>query len=642
MNYLTLDFETFWSTTHSLTKMSPILYCTSPETELISLSFKLGDHPAYTIWGEDAIKAWAKRQPWEDLAVIAHNGNGFDFMLLVWRLGARPRLFLDTLAMARPLHAKTAGGSLKALVKHYELGVKDQTVLHQTKGRHLKDFTLQERVDMGVYNRADVDQTWALFKKLAPLTPPHELLLMDMTARMLVYPQFYVDQPLLTRGLKAERARKHTMLMELAQQLEIVGLTDDDIAAQVQTVLMSAAKFSEILVSRGVPVPTKISPTTGREAPALAKTDQAFTALQDHDDPMVSMATRARLGVRSTILESRIEAMLAVSSAVNGQMPVPLLYYGADTTGRFSGNMGLNLQNLPRVDPKNPKLSDVLRLSLMAPPDHKVVVADLSGIELRMNHFLWKVPSSMALFQDEPAKADLYKEFAATLYSTPKTDVTKVQRHIGKLAHLGLQYGAAAGTFKKVAKVMGGVDLDDNQAAKIVATWRDAYPEIVSGWRTCQNAIHDMVRSANKPLPIDPWGLCGTIKDGIQLPRGQVIRYPNLRQEWDAKSQQQSWVYGEGRHKAKIYSSKIVENIVQALSRIVLTDIMLAYAKTSLGKKYPVALCVHDEIVCVAHQDDAQAVLDTLHTLMRTPPTWFPELVTWSEGDIAQRYGTAK
>lgn len=643
MNYLTLDFETYWSQNHSLSEMNPILYCTHPETELISVSCKINGESTYTIWGEKAIQAWAKLIPWEDLAVIAHNGNGFDFMLLVWRLGVHPRLFIDTMAMARPVHAKTTGVSLKALVRHYGLGVKDATALHQTKGKHLLDFTNQELADMGTYNRMDVDQTWGLFQKLLPLTPLSEMKLIDMTARMLVYPQFHVDQQLLTRGLKAERARKHIMLMELAQHLGIIGLTDEDIAAQARTILMSAAKFSEILVSRGVPVPTKISPTTGKETPALAKTDEAFTALQEHPDPIVSTATRARLGVKSTILESRIEAMLAVSTALDGKMPIPLQYYGADTTGRFSGNMGLNMQNLPRVDPKAPKLSDVLRLSLMAPPNHKVVVADLSGIELRMNHFLWQVPSSMDLFRADPEKADLYKEFASKLYNIPKDEVTKAQRQIGKLAHLGLQYGSGPGTFRKVAKTLGGVDLDDNQAAKIVTAWREAYPEIVKAWATCQNAITDMIRPADKPLPpLDPWGLTVPVKHGIRLPQGMMIRYPNLRQEWDEKAGRQNWVYGEGRHKAKLYGSKMVENLIQALSRIALTDIMLTYSKTPLGKRYPIAHCVHDEIICVTHQDDAQEVLGLLHHLMRTPPAWFPDLVTWSEGDIAQRYGNAK
>lgn len=86
----------------------------------------------------------------------------------------------------------------------------------------------------------------------------------------------------------------------------------------------------------------------------------------------------------------------------------------------------------------------------------------------------------------------------------------------------------------------------------------------------------------------------------------------------------------------------IVHNCIQALSRLVMSDVMLAYVKTPLGRKYPIAHIVHDELIVVAHQDDAQDVLDLLNRLMRTPPEWFPELVTWSEGDIAQRYGKAK
>ena len=208
--------------------------------------------------------------------------------------------------------------------------------------------------------------------------------------------------------------------------------------------------------------------------------------------------------------------------------------------------------------------------------------------------------------------------------------------------HLGLQYGSGPGTFRKVAKTLGGVDLDDDQAATIVTAWREAYPEIVKAWFICGTSIHDMTRTADTLPPLDPWGICSTVQHGIRLPQGMMIRYPNLRQEWDEKAGRQNWVYGEGRHKAKLYGSKVVENLIQALSRIALADIILEYGKTPLGRRYKIAHCVHDEIVCVTHQDDAQEVLGLLHHLMRTPPAWFPDLVTWSEGDIAQRYGNAK
>ena len=171
--------------------------------------------------------------------------------------------------------------------------------------------------------------------------------------------------------------------------------------------------------------------------------------------------------------------------------------------------------------------------------------------------------------------------------------------------HLGLQYGSGPGTFRKVAKTLGGVDLDDDQAATIVTAWREAYPEIVKAWFICGTSIHDMTRTADTLPPLDPWGICSTVQHGIRLPQGMMIRYPNLRQEWDEKAGRQNWVYGEGRHKAKLYGSKVVENLIQALSRIALADIILEYGKTPLGRRYKIAHCVHDEIVCVTHQDDA-------------------------------------
>jgi hypothetical protein len=61
-----------------------------------------------------------------------------------------------------------------------------------------------------------------------------------------------------------------------------------------------------------------------------------------------------------------------------------------------------------------------------------------------------------------------------------------------------------------------------------------------------------------------------------------------------------------------------------------------------IGKHYPLAHMVHDELIYVVKDEDAQDVLNTLQGHMRTPPTWWPELVTWSEGDIAKTYGDAK
>lgn len=632
----TIDIESFWSPTHSLTKMSPIAYCMHPDTELISCAFKFNNDKTHVVFGEEAITNWFASVDWSDKIVIAHNGAGFDFMILAWRLGVVPAMWADTLCMARPIHAKTTGLSLAALVKHYGLGTKDQAALINTKGRHLKDFTMAEREAMKVYNKTDVDQCWGLFKKLYPLTSKEEMRLIDMTTRMLVAPKFVVDRNLLVATLNEERVRKQKMLVDLGKMIGVCGENEEtdaeSIAEAVCKTLGSAPKFSALLTELGVEVPRKISPTTGKEAPALAKTDEAFIALQDHDNPIVAAAARARLGVKSTLLETRIEAFIEASDSLGGKLPVPIKYYGADTTGRDSG-WAYNCQNLPRVSGKP---SDALRNSLTAGPGKKVVVADLSGIELRVNMFLWKVPYAMELFRKDPEKADLYKALASEVLDVPIDGMPKMVRQAGKAMHLGCGFGlGTASKYRAVAKTMAGVIVSEDEASQHINGYRRKHPEIVQGWKTCHAALKKIYMGVEEP--IDPWGLCWTCQEGIRTPKG-IIRYPDLREE-TTEDGRTEWMYGSGRNKARIYAGKVDENIVQSLARNVVMGMAL-----DIEKQFGLSptLRVHDELVYVVDEDDAEQTLANVQSVMRTPPAWWSELVVWSEGDIADTYGAAK
>jgi len=638
MKICTVDLETYWSVTHSLTKMSPIAYCMHSDTEIISCAFKFDDGPTEVIFGEADVIAYANKVDWSQYWVVGHNLSGFDAMILSWRMGIKPKLWGCTLAMARPIHAKDVGLSLSKLVEHYQLGYKDQSVLMQTKGRNLCDFTEQEIADMKRYNADDVDQCYALLRRLIKQTRRDEVKLIDMTIRMLVEPQFESNAALLEQTLFEEGERKKAMLVEASKILDVYdALESADVNADsALKLLSSAAKFAAFLQSLEVPVPTKVSPRTGKQIPALAKTDEDFIALQEHDNPIVSTAAAARLEAKSTILQTRIQAFLDAAGAhPQSKVPIPLKYYGADTTGRWSG-WGYNPQNLPRVNPYNPRPSDALRKSIVAPAGHKVVVADLSGIELRVNHFLWQVPSSMEMFKADPEKADLYKDFASKLYDVPFDQVTKEQRQVGKVAHLGLGFGAGWKTFMTVAKLMGGVDITEDESQDIVNKWRDSYYEITSGWRTCHAALPTILRGAEGKA-VDPWGMVYPIPEGLKTPKG-IIRYPDLRTERNEDNRME-FVYGHGRNKARIYAGKIDENIVQHLARCVIADNALTVQKiTGLNP----ALMVHDELVYVVPEDVAVETLAAVQEVMRTPPEWWPELVTWSEGDIADTYGDAK
>lgn len=621
------DFETYWSDTHSLSKLSALDYVMSPKTELISLSLKK-EGKAVCVFGEKNIRELVSRIDWSNKLLVAHNNSEFDALIFAFRLGIKPKMWGCTLAMARPIHAKDVGGSLASLVEHYGLGKKDSSALLATKGKHLKDFTPDEIAAMRTYNMMDTEQCYNLFYKLLPQTPKSEMRIIDATIRMLVEPQFVVNEPLLVDTLEREREHKHNMLVALVDRFGVES------PEGVRKVLASAPKFVAFLAENDVPIPMKLNPK-GKSIPALAKSDEGFIALTEHENELVAAAAQTRLGVKSTQLETRIGKFLAAAHQCNGRLPVPIKYYGADTTGRWSG-FWYNLQNLPRILRSAPKLSDALRYSLMAPPGHKVVVADLSGIELRINMTLWRVPYAMELLRADP-EADLYKPLASEVLGVPIEGMPKMVRQAGKAMHLGGGFGLRSPEkYVAVAKQMAQITVSLEDADKHILGYRAKHPEIVQGWKTCHSAL-DYIHSGNE-AQIDPWGLCHTSKEGIVTPKG-VIRYPDLRKEMNEDSGKVEWVYGTGRKKARIYAGKVDENIVQHLARHVLSDNMIEVRQQT--EYWPVHT-VHDELIYIVPEDQAQVMLDTVQAVMRTPPVWWPELVVYSEGSFGDNYGEAK
>ncbi|MDO4706264.1 MAG: DNA polymerase [Comamonadaceae bacterium] len=650
MNIYTIDFETHWASGYSLSHSTALEYVKDSRFQIITCAIRHPDGRTTVHTGEKESAQALAAIDWSRSALLAHNGSGFDAYVAAYHFGIHPRLWLCTLAMARPLHAKTCGLSLGALVEHYRLGVKDNTALVQTRGKRLEDFTPAELDAMRRYNQADVEQCWQLYQKLLPHYSSAELWQIDAITRMRVQPQFELDVALLERTAREEAQRKHQHLLELAHTLGIEAGVDE--AATVEAVrarLASAPKFAALLKQLGEAVPMKPSPTNpDKTVPALAKTDEAFIALQDSANPQVAAAARARLDVKATLLETRIQKLLTAARLAGGRLPIPLKYCGADTTGRDSGE-DYNPQNLPRINPDAPKPTDALRLSLRAPAGKRIIVADQSGIELRVNHFLWQVASSMALYQASPDKADLYKAFAADLYGKPVEAITKAERQIGKISQLGLGFGAGAAAFQRIAKIMGGVDIplhiddapDTLSAEAIVLTWRHSYAAITQGWKQCQRALEHIAKGV--AAPVDPWGLVTTSREGLTLPSGRLIRYPDLRTEadghWDDGRPKRGWAYAQGRHKAWLTGPKVCENIVQALARDSIFDCAVEYyRRTGLRP----ALRVHDELVYVVDEAAADALLAELQAILRTPPTWWPELIVWSEGDSAASYGQAK
>jgi len=634
MRLITIDFETFWDKGYTLKTIPATEYVDDPRYETISCATKVGTQPTVVTFGHDETQALFDSLDWSRSVAVGHNMSEFDALILARKFGIKPGMWACTQAMARPIHARTIGISLRVLAEHYGLRQKGSLEETNTKGKHLSDFSPDERAAMAEYNRLDTEITYDLFRSLMKETSKSEMRLIDMHIRMLVEPQFECDTNLLQRGLVAERQRLKTAVDACAGMLDV---SPDEL----RKICGSSAKTKAALESLGVIVPLKTSPTTGKSIPALAKSDAGMRELCEYPDPTVQTLARTRLDIKSTILETRIERMIRAARAFNGMMPIPLRYYGAETTGRSSGIMKLNMQNLPRRSKDKRAISDVLRLSLKAPEGKVVVVADQSGIELRVNHTLWGVPSSIDAYKADP-RADLYRLFASKLYDVPMDEVTSQQRMMAKMAQLGLGYGVGATTFRSSAAAFGGrTDISIDEANEIVQVWRATYPEITEGWDRCNQAIAHMASGDGGMMPIDDNGILFATPHGILTPRG-VIRYPDLRPEGSTKYGRDQYVYGTGRNKARLYGAKMVENIVQHLARNSLCDAILEFAGTRLGRKYPLAHQVHDEVIYVVDEDDGEDVLDEVQDILRTPPEWMPNLIPWSEGSVASRYGLAK
>lgn len=612
MKLYTLDFETFWSTSHSLRRMNPIEYVLHPDTQITSVSLKEGFGKTQVVFGEDECRKLFNTVNWGDAFVIGHNMAAFDALVLAWRFGISPKMYGCTMAMARPIHALDVGLSLGKLVEHYGLGVKDNSALIETRGKRLEDFTTAQLGSMRVYNRQDTNQCWGLFQKLLPHYSSAELWHIDSKIRGLVEPGFEVDVPMLERALAAERDVKRKALLELAHMFadrvmpvgSIDEATEDYLVERVRGVLASAPMFSDVLESRGVAVPMKPSPSNPETMiPALAKTDKAFQALAEHEDPIVAAAAEARLQVKSTLGETRMQKFIDVANLTGGKWPVTVHYCGADTTGRASG-FHYNPLNMPRVNPHNPRNSDALRMSLKAPPGKVVVHADLSGIEMRVNHYLWQVPYSTALW-DNDAKADLYRAAYAMKLGIPPEEVTSDQRTASKVENLALGFGMGHVKFVDQARILGGLEFTLEDAQITVRDWRGRHPEIAGregGWALAERALAWVYEGIERP--VDPDGLLITCPEGIRLPSGRLIRYPNLHRErtsrlnhetgevWDSTG----WAYASGRHKTNIYGGKSVENYCIAEGTLVLTQV----GWTPIERIQKGDL-VHDGVEFVAH-----------------------------------------
>lgn len=696
---ITLDFETYYSKKDKYSLLAKGMtiekYIRNPKFEIIGLAVKVGNKP--TEWLKpNEIEDWIKHieiaYGWDNVRVIAHNAR-FDAAILGWIYNIYPKQIADTMLMSRACQlwdGHSLDNVTKELRNRYNWGIvrgdngrtewgkfeevdllntlnKGDEVVN-ADGKQLFDFTEAEYDAYADYCITDVDLTWSAYNWFMKERkfPVKEIDVMTLTIEMFTFPVIELHIPVLQEVEKVINEKRQALL-------DKVGVTTED--------LRSDAKFAMLLSELGVDPPTKLNPK-GETKYAFAKKDLSFLKLLEHDDPAVVELVEARLGNKSSQAVTRVKSLLEMSD--RGLLPIPLEYYAAHT-GRWGGSDGINLQNFNRnqlVDKDTPVGTKVfyadkadvvvkvldngkvqlaragvvendeellhimgLRDALKAPKGKKLVVFDLSQVELRANAWEWGEEWVLdTLVQGK----DIYKVTAASTYGIPYEEVNKSQRFVGKSQQLGLGYGAGINGLKVV---MGkrSEEFTDDELQSFVNAYRSAASNIVRGWKQCKSALGAMVSGVTISFCKD--NILSTDGHRIALPNGLHLTYRDIHTR-PGEIGPEFWFWGKNKQTKKpdwekTFPGKCDENITQSLCRIIMCDIMVAiredFAKRNWSRDDAhICLTVHDEVIVCCKDELTEEVSEIMQYQMKKSRDWYHDLPLDCAGDIAQRYGCAK
>src|SRR5208282_584500 len=337
----------------------------------------------------------------------------------------------------------------------------------------------------------------------------------------------------------------------------------------------------------------------------------------------VGAAGRRGLELRQLLAKSSTAKLEALKNLVgpDGRLRYQFVYGGAARTLRWSGR-GAQPHNFPRPSiadvpgateailtgdrekirvfgPPLAAVSSCLRGAFKAPAGKHFVVCDLASIETRVSAWVAGCDSLLRVFEQG---RDPYIEFATKMFHVDYAAVTKQQRQLAKPAILGACYGLGGGedsTDKHGDDIRTGlygysanlgVEMAQEFAHECVQVYRQSSPEIPSAWRKLEKATILACQTGVRH------STCRVLFDAIPnkllyitLPSGRRLSYirPQLEETtWGGEpsyklSYENNILGGWGR--THTFGGKLLENIVQAVSRDILAAGMLRAAEAGFS-----------------------------------------------------------
>lgn len=474
---------------------------------------------------------------------------------------------------------------------------------------------------------------WELFKKYNERDVQVE---MQIQERLKNYPvpdfvwdEYHLDQQINDRGIMIDQDM-------VREALRIDELSKTDLTARMQKKTgldnpNSVIQMKDYLAENGM------------EVESLGKKDVAAMIKTAPEDLAEVLSLRLQLA------KSSVRKYQAMQNAVcaDGRCHGMFQFYGANRSGRWAGRL-IQLQNLPQnhmddleqardlvkagdyemldmlYDSVPGVLSELIRTAFIPRPGYKFVVSDFSAIEARvLSHLAGETWRAEVFHKGR----DIYCESASRMFGVPveKHGQNSHLRQKGKIAELALGYGGSVGALK----AMGALDmgLTEDELQPLVDMWRSSNPKITAFWWAVDTAVKDAIKQRTQTQVGD---ITFVMKNGmlfITLPSGRRLAYVKPRigeNRFGGESVTYMGIDAQKKwSRIESYGPKFVENIVQAVSR----DI-LSYAMRTLSYCQIVGH-VHDELII---ECSPRVSLDAICEQMGRTPPWIPGIELRADG----------
>ncbi len=646
MKKLSIDIETFSDI--DLIKCGVYKYADSPAFEILLFAYSIDDgeiHIVDLVRGEELPDEITEAIKSDTVIKTAFNAQ-FERVCLSKYLGLpegeylNPQSWYCTAVQAAELSLPASLADVGAA-----LGLERQKM---TEGKNLiKYFCVPCKSTKSNGSRTrnmpwNAPEKWTLFKEYCKRDVDVER---QIAKKLDMYPisesehRLYVlDQNINDRGVLVD--------LELARQAIKLNSIQTAVATEQAYTLTglenpnSVAQLKAWLTENGV------------EIESLSK--KAVAALADETDGDIQEMLHLRLLMSKTSVKKYEAVMRSVcrDNRVRGMMR----FCGASRTGRWSGNI-LQPQNLPQNHLPDLTLardivkdgdfemldmtfgnvpnvlSELIRTVLISKPNHRFIVADFSAIEARVLSWLAGEQWRLDTFRNG---GDIYCASASQMFRVPveKHGVNGHLRQKGKISELACGYGGSVGALKNMGAVEMGVPEDELQG--LINDWRNANPHIVKLWTEVGNAA---MKAIKEKTIVSLGKLVFMYERGIlfiRLPSGRRLSYIKPRIGTNRFGGDSITYMGVGASKKwerlETFGGKLVENIVQAIARDLLSSAMMNVANAG----YDIVFHVHDEII--AEVPDGQGSVDEMCMLMSINPDWADGIPLSADGYECEYY----